>query len=958
MGVKESKKSVVCILLLVGCLYSVMAAEAGSTSIQKSEESEKIPVQQLIFPGRLFPLGGGASERFLQPVVVADINLDGAPDIVTIMHDDNKDGDYRSPDYLKKAHLYDVNVLLGSRVSPGVFSTPQTIGQIDSPTSFEVGDVNGDKIPDIIITREYANMNSPGPRQNTEENWDNHFRSYQSEIIVLMSKSSNQMTFSPKRVAQISGRMSAIQTGDLNGDGKLDIGVLVGDYSKYKRSIPDSVKTYVGVLFAKHKQKGKFKPLKRVFSSSGVSSLTLSIGDLNQDGFDDIVLTITNKQTLKPKGNMLKVLFAKASGDSFLEANETASMQVSPWFAQVRIHDMNQDGLNDLVIAGGNQMIGHAVFAPTSVNVWLADKKNLGQFLSPISINEGSDEKSIFFTFEIADINGDSYADVVVSSVTEKYKGGVVRYYLADKNNLGHFLLPQDVVGEPRQTMGRRGVVSLSDVTGDGIVDITTVVADSHRAYVSILEGRDKGERRFYAFQDYHVRNPFEEESSWTNLEGFPNLDVDWGRGVSLRLSSAQKKKKPFAIPFKWESRGDIKGKVQDTEWNQIQQLLSKVNRPSSEDFQGVMDPEKRHVSFDMGYYPGAVADFNGDGLLDYAEADSKEDDWNTVSVWLNDFYNPSTFLPFEKYKIDGISYTSTVKAGDLNHDGFDDVIVLGRCGEFAVLWGGRNASGKLSKPQYVAEGHCIKDVILKDLNNDGWTDLIAVGVESISMFLADSKHPKSFLEAQSFVLENPRNNELHISVDDLNGDGFVDILVSRSGRNNYMSTVTKSSTWIYWSDPNGTKSFKEAEFLQLDGVENKDRNIIFTVKDLNSDGRKDLIVESWSSLQLLLSNADDSFSYAKPALISQTASFIGVQDVNQDGYADLILKEGMGVAIALANPNVKGSFLPAQVFDVGGDGGVTSLLFMDLNADGKLDMVYDSWSIVMGGLVRVLLAK
>ncbi|MBL4658761.1 MAG: VCBS repeat-containing protein [Alcanivoracaceae bacterium] len=924
-----------------------------------SEQDVRL-VKSLTFPGRLFPLGGGESARLRQPVVVADMNSDGVPDIVTLMHDDNKDGDYRSPDYLSKVSVYDVNILFGSKIFPGTFSSPKTVAQVDSPTAFVVKDMNGDGIPDIIVAREYATVRSPGPGQNSEENWNKHFRSYQSEIIILKAKLSKELKLPTKERYALKGRVASVKIGDLNGNGKLDIAVLGVDSANYSQSVSNSLKSYVGILFAVHSQKGKFKPLKKVFAGDYASSF--AVGDLNNDAIDDIALTFTSPQTLKPQGNKLKVLFAQKGKSSFVEGEMISSMHISSMVTQVRIHDMNHDGYNDLIITGSSEMVGHAVFASTEIYVWLNNPDSLGSFLAPVSIDEKSNGKSILSSFEIADINGDNYADVVVSAATEQYEGGVIRYYLADENNLGHYLPPQDVAGEQYQSRRGRRVGSLTDMTGDGIVDITTVIADYDMAYVSIFEGSGNKERRFYAFQDYHVKNAFEEDPSWWNLKGFPDFNVDWGRGVSLNLPLTKNKKEPFEIPYKWEPSGtDTKGKTQHTEWNSIRRLLAKINHLTPKGFQGLMDPEKRYVSFDMGYYPGAVADFNGDGLLDYAEADSKKDDRNTISVWLNDFDNPGVFLPYERYKINGISYTASVKAEDLNSDGFTDIIVEDGiyCSGFAILWADNKNLGEFLEPQYIANDSCIKNVIVKDLNRDGKLDLIAVGIESISIFFANPEHPKSFLEVQSFVVENPRNNELYISVDDLSRDGFVDILVSRGGGNNYMNTVTESSIWVYWSDPNGTKPFKESEFLQLDGVENKDRNIVITVKDLNRDGRKDLIVDGEAPLQLLLSNAGGSFSYMKPAVISQAANFIGVQDVNQDGYADLILKEGMGVGIALANPNVKGSFLPVQVFDVGGDGGsITSLLLTDLNADGKLDMVYNSWSIVTGGLVRVLRAK
>ena len=69
-------------------------------------------------------------------VVVADVNGDGIPDIVTANRSDNS-----------------VSVLLGNR--DGSFQTKETFATGRLPISVAVADVNGDGIPDIV-TANYA----------------------------------------------------------------------------------------------------------------------------------------------------------------------------------------------------------------------------------------------------------------------------------------------------------------------------------------------------------------------------------------------------------------------------------------------------------------------------------------------------------------------------------------------------------------------------------------------------------------------------------------------------------------------------------------------------------------------------------------------------------------------------------------------------------------------------------
>jgi hypothetical protein len=126
---------------------------------------------------------------------------------------------------------------------------------------------------------------------------------------------------------------------------------------------------------------------------------------------------------------------------------------------------------------------------------------------------------------------------------------------------------------------------------------------------------------------------------------------------------------------------------------------------------------------------------------------------------------------------------------------------------------------------------------------------------------------------------------------------------------------------------------------------------------DFNADGNLDVAAtgayDSWDTdLDVLLGHGDGSFtpSYYLPNSGGQAQSIV-TGDFNRDGNADLAWAELEGTAVDVLLSNGDGSFRAAQSFPTAG--GSLSVVAVDLNGDGNLDLVTannsDSASVLLG---------
>ena len=339
-----------------------------------------------------------------------------------------------------------------------------------------------------------------------------------------------------------------------------------------------------------------------------------------------------------------------------------------------------------------------------------------------------------------------------------------------------------------------------------------------------------------------------------------------------------------------------------------------------------------------------AVADFNGDGKLDYVTANDGNNS-TTVGVALGNgdgtFKSPSTIA---------IACGAVwVAIGDFNGDGKPDLAVASRdCGPgtngVSIFLGNGDGTftakgaltSPLSNPISIAVG---------DFNGDGKLDLAVVdrGASTDSVFFYIGNGDGTF-QAPTSVSLGGLAAANQIVAADFNKDGHLDVAVSQ---------INGSNVIVILGVGNGTFQAPRTIALPAQGWG-------IAVGDFNGDGVPDLVATSPAigGVSVFLGKGDGNFTPVNnPATGTLPTTFaavpgggaqpIAVGDFNKDGKLDIIaglsgVNSAACVAVLLGNGD--GTFNPEVLFEVADT--PQSLAVGDFNGDGHLDWMASTGQI------------
>ena len=646
-------------------------------------------------------------------VAIGDLNGDGKPDLVVACLDNT------FPVSLENA----ISVLLGN--GDGTFRSAVKYQAGQGPTSVAIGDLNGDRKPDIVVTNLVTGR---GPQLG-------------NTVSVLLGNGDG--TFKAAVDYAVGSRPNSVAIGDLNGDGKPDL--VVANSSVEVGVHGNDVSVLLG------NGDGTFRAA--VNYPVGLAPWSVAIGDLNGDGKPDVVVANFGLGG----GGIGDVSVLLGNGDGTLQAAVSHGAGSNPW--SVAIGDMNGDGKPDIVVA------------------------DLGDTVSVLlGSGDGTFEKNSYWvggplkSVAIGDLNGDGKLDIAVTDQGFGPFGGVA-VLLNTPSQLAFAAAVSYAVGIRPQ------VVAIGDLNGDGKPDL--IVGDaggsSHGSgpgSVSVLLAN--GDGSFGAAVDYAVGAGGAGYIAIGDVNGDGKVDLvvatggqNFGTGVNtsaiaVLLGNGDGTFQaavtfPFASFPGWVGIRDLNGDgkpdlvVTTSEAPNVFVLLGNGDGT-------LQAPVSYRVGVSAG--PVTVVDLDADRKLDLVVLNGD----NTVSVLLGN--GDGTFRPAVNYNVGPFAYAAAV--GDLNGDGKPDLVVANNsginAGGISVLLGNGDGTFQAAVTTRSPDGR----VAIVDFNADGKPDIVILGTY-LSVHLGNGdgtfKPPVSYsLGAAPWV-----------AIGDLNGDGKLDLAVTRS---------------------------------------------------------------------------------------------------------------------------------------------------------------------------------
>ena len=249
--------------------------------------------------------------------------------------------------------------------------------------------------------------------------------------------------------------------------------------------------------------------------------------------------------------------------------------------------------------------------------------------------------------------------------------------------------------------------------------------------------------------------------------------------------------------------------------------------------------------------------------------------------------------------------------------------------GGSGVVTAGVKSDGTYTEPLTLSTHGKPVSLLSGDLNRDGNLDVVSInsnGLQSsVTIFL--QKGDGTFEGGEDYAL--PGANARYGVLDDLNGDGIPDLLVS--------SDKPAFAFSIYIGNGDGT--LQPPHTFIPEGA-NLDSNSAFITADVNGDGKQDIVTAQG---QIFL-GMGDGVSYSEESQPAFQADYtaanhvspaIVAADFNRDGHMDLATNDGATIRIYSGNGG--GTFTAGPTYPAIANSG--SLLATDLDGDGNIDL-------------------
>ena len=819
---------------------------------------------------------------------LADIDGDGKPDLASDNNNSNTVSVFR-------------NTSTSGSITAGSLSTKVDFTTGTNPQCITIGDIDGDGKPDLVVT-------------NYNSNTVSVFRNTSTSGLITAGSFATKVDFTtalgPVGVA----------IGDIDGDGKPDLAVAA--YSNTV-SVFRNTSTSGTITTSSFATKVDF--------TTGNTSISVAIGDIDGDGKPD--LAVTNYSS-----NTVSVFRNTSTSGSITTGSFAARVDFNTGTGPqgIAIGDIDGDGKQDLAVINYTSNTV-SIFRNTSTSGSITTSS----FAARVDFTTGAGP----FNVAIGDIDGDSKPDLAVTNSTSNTVSVFKNTSNSGSITTSSFATKVDLT----TGTGPYGVV-IGDIDGDGKPDL--VVSNITSNTLSILRNTITAPipPTITSFSPTSGPIGTTVTITGTNFSTTTTNNIVWFGAVKATVTAATSTSLSVTLPI-GATYQPISVTVNGS--TDYSSAPFSVTFPSSQVIDATVFATKVDFTPGTSPYYAAIGDIDGDGKPDLVITNNAS---NTISVFRNISSSGSIVAGSFATKVDFTTGTNPmgVTIGDIDGDGKPDLAVTNGGSNTVSIFRNTSTSGTITSSSLAAKvdfatGTSPSIIAINDIDGDGKPDLVVTnnGSNTASVFRNTSTSGSittgSFTAKVDFATGSA---PFFVAIGDIDGDGKPDLVVTNVSSNS-ASVFRNIST----SGSITTSSFaSKVDFI----TGNNPWGVI--IGDLDGDGKYDLAVSNNNSSTIsLFRNTSTSgsitiSSFAAKVDFASGANPQGIQicDIDGDGKPDVTVSNiGSNTVSIFRNISTSGSITVssfAAKVDFTTGNGPEDVVVGDIDGDGKPDIVIPNY--------------